>query len=331
MKRDAAKNPPALAAPFDRAAVRVHRARAARLSADHDFLFDEVGARLLDRLDDIRRDFPRVLDLGCRRGTLASRLAAREGTAFVAQCDLAPEMAARARLSNGLAAACADEEALPFAEGAFDLIVSNLALHWTNDLPGALVQARRALAPDGLFIAALFGVGTLAELRAALMEAELANEGGAGPRVSPFAEVRDGGDLLARAGFALPVADVETIRVSFAGALDLMRDLRAMGESNAVAERRKGLTRRATLLAAAAGYPLGPDGRATASFEVIFLAGWAPGPGQPKALKPGSATARLADHLGSRELPTGETAPGAPEGGHLPHRPIGASLKRTEI
>ena len=276
------------------------------MPADHDFLFAEVGARLLDRLADVRRDFPRILDLGCRRGALGAALGARPGTAFIVQCDLASEMAGAASAANDLPAAAADEELLPFADGAFDLIVSNLALHWTNDLPGALAQARRALAPDGLFMAALFGVGTLAELRVALMEAELAIEGGASPRVSPFADLRDAGDLLARAGFAMPVADVETIRVSFPDALALMRDLGAMGESNAVAERRKGLTRRATLMEAAARYPAGPDGRITASFEVVFMAGWAPGPGQPKALKPGSATARLADHLGVTEIPAGD-------------------------
>jgi SAM-dependent methyltransferase len=298
-------------APFDRAAVRAHRARAARRGADGDFLFNEVAARLVERLDDIRRPFTRVLDLGCRRGGLGARLAPRlakpEGSLRVVQCDLAPDMARLARDANGFAAIAADEEALPFAPATFDLIVSNLALHWTNDLPGALVQVRRALAPDGLFLAALFGVGTLAELRTALMAAELDAEGGAGPRVSPFADVRDGGDLLTRAGFALPVADLDTIPVSFESALHLMRDLRAMGETNAVAERRKGISRRRTLMDAAARYPAGIDGRVTATFEIVFLAGWAPGPGQPRALRPGTARARLADHLGAREHPAGDS------------------------
>jgi SAM-dependent methyltransferase len=298
-------------APFDRAAVRAHRARAARHGADGDFLFDEVAARLLDRLDDIRRPFTRVLDLGCRRGGLGARLATRladqVGGAGVVQCDLSPEMACLARDANGLATVAADEEALPFAPGSFDLIVSNLALHWTNDLPGALVQVRRVLAPDGLFLAALFGVGTLAELRGALMAAELEAEGGVGPRVSPFAEVRDGGDLLARAGFALPVADLDTVRVSFESALHLMRDLRRMGEANAVAERRKGFSRRRTLMDAAARYPVDTDGRVTATFEIVFLAGWAPGPDQPKALRPGTATTRLADHLGTQEMPAADS------------------------
>jgi SAM-dependent methyltransferase len=294
-------------APFDRAAVRAHRARAARHGADGDFLFEEVAARLLDRLDDIRRPFARVLDLGCRRGGLVRRLAPKlVADATVVQCDLAPDMAHLARDANKLPTVAADEEALPFAPGTFDLIVSNLALHWTNDLPGALVQVRRALAPDGLFLAALFGVGTLAELRAALMAAELDAEGGVGPRVSPFADVRDGGDLLARAGFALPVADLDTIPVSFESALHLMRDLRGMGEANAVAERRKGLSRRRTLMDAAARYPVDPDGRITATFEIVFLAGWAPGPGQPRALRPGTAKTRLADHLGTHEIPAGD-------------------------
>ncbi|MGE0650764.1 MAG: methyltransferase domain-containing protein [Alphaproteobacteria bacterium] len=295
-------------APFDRVAVRAHRARTARLGADSDFLFDEVAVRLLDRLDDIRRPFTRVLDLGCRRGGLGARLATRttEGGTVV-QCDLAPEMAGLARDADGLATVAGDEEALPFAPGSFDLIVSNLTLHWTNDLPGALVQVRRALAPDGLFLAALFGVGTLAELRDALMAAELDAEGGVSPRVSPFAEVRDGGDLLARAGFALPVADLDTLHISFESALHLMRDLRRMGEANSVAERRKGFSRRRTLMNAAARYPVDADGRITATFEIIFLAGWAPGPDQPRALRPGTATARLADHLGTQETPAGDS------------------------
>ncbi|MDX1486477.1 MAG: SAM-dependent methyltransferase, partial [Alphaproteobacteria bacterium] len=155
--------------------------------------------------------------------------------------------------------------------------------------------------------------GTLAELRDALMEAELAVEGGASPRVSPFADVRDGGDLLARAGFALPVADLDSIRVRFADPLALMRDLRSMGEANAVAERRKTLTRRETLLETARLYAQRaseaavPEGRIEASFDVIWLAGWSPGPGQPKPLRPGSATARLADALDSSDRPTDES------------------------
>ncbi|MFT5540791.1 MAG: NADH dehydrogenase [ubiquinone] 1 alpha subcomplex assembly factor 5 [Alphaproteobacteria bacterium] len=302
-------------APFDRTAVRAHRARASAKLPDHDFLFAETADRLLERLGDINREFAGVLDLGCRGGRLGSALQARPGLSQIVpsqivQCDLAPEMAARAHAANGLNTIAADEEWLPFAPESFDLIVSNLALHWVNDLPGALTQIRRALRPDGLFLAAMFGAGTIEQLRTALMAAEIEIEGGASPRVSPFAEVRDAGDLLTRAGFALPVADLDTITVSFESALHLMRDLSAMGEAGAVHERRKNFTRRATLMAAAQHYPTTADERIEATFEVIWLAGWAPGPGQQQPLKPGSAKTRLADHLGATEQPAGDTVPG---------------------
>ena len=286
-------------APFDRRAVRAHRDRAAPRFAESEFLFLETALRLIERLRDIRRGFTHVLDLGCHRGGLGARLARHEAAGRGVQCDLSPVMARLARAANGLLTVCADEEALPFAEGAFDLIVSNLSLHWVNDLPGTLAQLLRALKPDGLFLACLLGGATLHELRRALMNAELALEGGASPRVSPFADVRDGGDLLTRAGFKLPVADLDTIRVSFPDALELMRDLKGMGEANAVAERRKTLTRRQTLMEAARLYPpavdpldagAGPPGRIEATFDVIWLAGWAPGPGQPRPLAPGSAS-----------------------------------------
>ena len=242
---DDAASPPA---PFDRRAVRAHRDRAAAGFTRHDYLFAETASRLEERLDDIRRGFSAILDLGCHAGALGPRLARRFPRARIVQCDLSPEMACRARAQAAFLTVAADEESLPFAAESFDLIVSNLSLHWVNDLPGTLIQARRILKPDGLLLACLLGGGTLAELRDALMEAELAVEGGASPRVSPFADVRDGGDLLARAGFALPVADLDSIRVRFADPLSLMRDLRSMGEANAVAERRKTLTRRETLL-----------------------------------------------------------------------------------
>lgn len=295
-------------APFDRRAHRIHRARAARALPAHDFLFDEIGEQLLDRLSDFRRDFSAVLNLSCRGGRLASALAA--SGALVVQADLAPEMAAAARHANDLSTVAADEEWLPFKEAAFDLVVSNLGLHWVNDLPGALVQIRRVLKPDGLFLGAMFGSGTLDTLRETLMAAEIEVEGGASPRISPFAEVRDGGDLLARAGFALPVADQDSLRVSFTDALALMRDLGAMGESTCAHARRKSFSRRATLAAAAARYPQTPNGRIEAEFGIIMLTAWAPGPNQQKPLRPGSAASRLADHLGAPEQSAGDTAPG---------------------
>jgi len=287
---------------FDRRAVRQHRDRAADRFDDNDFLFREIGARLIERLDDVNRRFARVLDVGCRTGLLRAALGRRAGVETVVGMDLSARMVAR----TGRPALVADEEQLPFADGSFDLVVSNLALHWTNDLPGALVQLRRALKPDGLLLAALFGGDTLAALRAALLGAELAETDGARPRVSPVADVRDAGMLLQRAGFELPVVDADTISVSYPDVLALMRDLRVMGETNAVAERQRTLTRRGVLARAGALYPREPDGRIRAGFQAIFLTGWAPHESQPKPLKPGSAAQRLADALGSAEHGTGE-------------------------
>jgi len=295
---------------FDRALLRQRRDRAAAGLRAHDFLFVEAAERLADRLDDVTRKFPRALDLGCHDGTLARVLTGRGGIETLVQCDLSPVMA-RAAASNGAPTLAADEEALPFAPESFDLIVSVLGLHWVNDLPGALIQIRHALKPDGLFLGAFLGGATLSELRTVLLEAELAEEGGASPRVAPFAELRDAGGLLQRAGFALPMADTDRIAVTYPDALALMRELRAMGESNVLAARRRGFTRRATLARAAALYAekfAQPDGRLRASFEIVTLTGWAPHPCQPQALKPGSATTRLADALGAKERPAGDKA-----------------------
>jgi SAM-dependent methyltransferase len=285
---------------FDRGAVRRHRDRAAAGIRDHDFLFREAGERLADRLDDISRDFPLALDLGCHGGELGRLLAGRGGIETLVQSDLSPAMATWA---GGLSVA-ADEEFLPFAGETFDAILSCLSLHWVNDLPGAMVQARRALKPDGLFLAAMLGEETLTELRQSLAEAEIAGEGGLSPRVSPFTDVRDAGALLQRAGFALPVVDSDTITISYADPLRLMGDLRGMGETNAVAERRKGFMRRATLMAALDHYRktfADDDGRVPATFQVITLTAWAPHESQQKPLRPGSARERLADALGTAE------------------------------
>lgn len=292
---------------FDRRAVRLHRDRAAARFDDHRFLFDEVGARLLDRLDDVRRRFPRILDLGTRTGLLASRLAAHPGTETVVAADLSEAMIRRAPQLGVVA----DEEALPFAEGAFDLVVSNWGLHWVNDLPGCLTQIRRILRPDGLFLAAFPGGDTLYELRRAFLEAEAAAEDGMSPRTSPLADVRDAGSLLQRAGFALPVVDVDTITVTYVNALLLMRELRGMGEANAVRERRRSFTRRGTMAEAWAEYHARfaeSDGRVPATFQILFLTAWAPHPDQQKPLRPGTAAARLADALDSEERPAGDKA-----------------------
>ncbi len=292
---------------FDRRTVRLRRDRAAASLPAHDFLHREIADRLADRLDDVNRRFPRALDLGCHTGALAATLAGRGGIETLVHCDLSPRMAALAPAP----AVVADEEAIPFAEGAFDLVLSSLSLHWVNDLPGALSQIRRALKPDGLFLAAMPGGNTLKELRQVLAEAEIAEEGGLSPRISPFVEVRDAGNLLLRAGFALPVADLETITVSYPNPLSLLRDLRGAGEANAVIERRRQPSRRATLFAALARYgELYGDakGRVPATVQVVYLTAWAPDPSQPKPLQPGSAKSRLAEALGTAEIPAGEKA-----------------------
>ena len=292
---------------FDRRGVRLHRDRAASSLHQHDYLVREIVQRLVERLDDIRRKFPVALDLGCRHGYLADDLARRGGVRTLVHCDLSPAMV------RGVAGPClvADEEALPFAAGSFDLVVSLLNLHWVNDLPGALLQARQVLKPDGLFLAAMFGGETLKELRRALAEAEMEGEGGLSPRISPFADIRDAGNLLQRAGFTLPVADSETLVVSYSDPLALLADLRGMGETNAVLERRKTVSRRATLFGALERYRQlyrDVEIRVPATFQVIYLTAWAPDASQPRPLRPGSAAARLADALDSEELPAGDLA-----------------------
>ena len=282
---------------FDPAAVRRHRARAAPNFGSHDFLVREIAERLAGRLDDVRRSFPVALDLGHH----AALAAGRGGIGRVLRCGTVAD--------HGPVAA--DEALLPFANASFDLAVSLLSLHWVNDLPGALVQLRRALKPDGLLLAAMFGGDTLHELRASWAAAEIAEEGGASPRVAPLVDVRDAGALLQRAGFALPVVDLDSITVSYPDAFALMRELRGMGETNAANERRKRFTRRATLMAMAEHYHANhadQDGRIRATFQIVFLTGWAPHETQQKPLAPGSARARLADALDAEERPAGDKA-----------------------
>jgi len=293
---------------FNRAAVRRHRDRAARGLAEHDFLFIESAERLADRLDDVTRQFPLALDLGCHGGEVRRSLAGRGGIETLIQADLAPAMAGLAATREAPGLSC-DEEALPFGDGVFDLVISNLSLHWVNDLPGALIQIRRSLKPDGLFLAAALGGQTLVELRAALYEAETEIEGGLSPRFSPLIDVRDLGNLLTRAGFALPVVDAESLNVSYGEPMKLLRDLRGMGETNANRDRRRTFSRRATLLRACEIYAerfAGPEGRIPATFEILTMTAWAPDPSQQKAMKPGSAQSRLAEALGTDEIPGGE-------------------------
>ena len=261
---------------FDRALVRRHRERAAAGFAAHDFLKREVAERLSERLDDIKRRFPLALDLACHDGAVGRAVAGRGGIRQLIQCDLSEAMVTRAR---GGPRAVADEEWLPFKAASLDLVLSVLGLHWVNDLPGALVQIRRALKPDGLLLAAMLGGETLCELRQAFLSAEAAREGGASPRVSPFADVRDVGALLLRTGYDQPVVDSERITTRYPDALALMRDLRGMAEANASVARRPGFTRRETLLAAAAAYRdrfADASGRVPATFEVLYITAWCP-------------------------------------------------------
>ena len=238
---------------FDRAAVRRHRDRAAATMERVADLLRDAAERLLDRLDDTTVRFSRALDVG-GRGVIAPLLRAR-GIETVS-IDLSPAMAA----GNGGLCVAADEEFLPFAPRSFDLVVASLSLHWVNDLPGALIQLRHALRPDGLLLASLPALGTLAELRQALTEAEATLRGGASPRISPFPDLRDCASLLQRAGFAMPVADLEEIRLLYADPLALLGDLRAAGETNAVRLRDRGIPPRVLFPAALTSLPE-QDGR----------------------------------------------------------------------
>ena len=254
---------------FDREAVRLHRDRAARTVCRVADVLRDAAERLLDRLDDTNRRFTVALDVG-GRGVVAPLL--RQRGLSVVSCDLSPAMAAL----NGGPSVAADEEFLPFGPGSFDLIVASLSLHWINDLPGALLQLRQALRPDGLLLASLPALGTLAELRTALTEAEAEISGGASPRVSPFPELRDCAHLLQRAGFTVPVADVEDIRLLYADPFALLADLRAAGEANAIRQRARSIPDRAIFPAALAKLPVEGD-RVAVSLRMAVMTGWAPG------------------------------------------------------
>ena len=259
---------------FDRRAWRLHRDRSARGGAI-DFLHAEVADRLFDRLDDVRRQFRAVLDLGAHNGAISRGLKRRAGIERLITTD--PSFAFLERLDG--TRIVTDPELVPFRSGSFDLAISALALHWVGDLPGTLVQLRRVLKPEGLLVAAMLGGSTLVELRTVLLEAELIEEGGASPRVSPAADLADIAALLLRTGFAMPVADAERITVTYPDAIALMRDLRGMGETNALSERRRNPAAPADLgpgCSALRRAVRPPDGRIPATFEILFLTGWAP-------------------------------------------------------
>jgi SAM-dependent methyltransferase len=292
---------------FDRALLRARRTRAAALGAA-TFLAEHVANDLAERLAGVLRHFELAVDLSpgdaVRRALSASD---KIGTVVTA------DALAAALQSDAPLKVVADEEALPFRDGSLDLVVSALALHFVNDLPGALIQIRRALKADGLFIAALLGGETLTELRQSFAAAETEIDGGLSPRVAPFADLRDLGALMQRAGFALPVTDVERLTVRYDDAFALMRDLRRMGATNALIERRRAPLKRHLLMRMAEIYAqrfADPDRRLRATFDIVWLSGWAPHESQQKPLRPGSARMRLADALGTAELSTGEKAGG---------------------
>jgi SAM-dependent methyltransferase len=260
-------------------------------------------------LELVTRHFDRALDVGSHGGYLDEAVARRAGLAgrigFLAQSDFSTKMAAKAREN----AYVADEEWMPLGDESLDLIVSALALHWINDVPGFLVQVRRALKPDGLFVANFLGGRTLQELRQVFVQAEEEAGREAGPRVSPFADAQDGAQLLQRAGFALPVADSDVVTVRYDNMFALVRDIKAMGEAAAFgASRARPLTRHIIARAADlyARDHADSDGRIRATFELVTLTGWSPHHSQQKPLRPGSAKMRLADALGVREVSAGE-------------------------
>ncbi len=293
---------------FDRALHRRRLDRAARDYDTADFLRQRAALDVIDRLETVTRDFPLAAELGARTGTFAGTLAESPVAAAKVGALIEADLSLSMLGGRSGARVVADEERLPFAPGSLDLVVSILALHWTNDLPGALVQIRRALKPDGLFVGALFGGATLTELRQSLLQAEAELTGGASLRVSPFADGPDAAGLLQRAGFALPVTDVDRVRVRYEHPLRLLQDLRRMGETNVLIGRGRRPLRRAVLVRAFEIYAerFGDlDGRVPATFEIVAVTGWAPHESQQKPLRPGSARTRLADALHTVEHSTG--------------------------
>ena len=299
---------------FDRALLVRRRDRAAKAASPlPDFLLERVAEDFSDRLSVVRRTFARAACVTAYHGLLSRALRGHPAVGEVV--DVEPSARLRA-LCDGQAIQ-ADEEALPFEPGSLDLIMSALSLQVVNDVPGALIQMRQALRPDGLLLAALFGGETLKELRQSWVEAEAEITGGISPRVIPFADVRDLGQLLQRTGFALPVADSDIVRVTYASPLALMAELRAMGASNMLVDRRRvPVTRRLLYRAAeiyAEKFPA-DGGRVVTTFEIVTLTGWVPHESQQKPLAPGSAKMRLADALKSAPAASPDSSPKDREG-----------------
>lgn len=293
---------------FDRSQVARQRRRAEPRFARHDFLFRELAERLLDRLADIRQTFPLAADLSpvtggleAVRQTMGGQLGGIETLIEAGEVRPARRAGPASAVLHHIACS---EEALPFRAGSLDLILSCMGLHWVNDLPGAFIQMRDALRPDGLFLGVMLGGETLSELRQCLMEAELAETGGASPRISPMVGLRDAAGLLQRASFALPVADVETLTVTYPDALALMRELRGMGEGNALFARTRRPMGRNVLARAAALYAQrfgDAEGRITATFQALFLTGWSPSANQQQPARRGSGEISLANVFAAKD------------------------------
>ncbi|XP_022141744.1 putative methyltransferase At1g22800 [Momordica charantia] len=289
---------------FDRDLKRKQRDRAAWLMRPKDSLVDTVAENLLDRLEDCKKTFPEALCLGGSLEAIRRLLRGRGSVEKLIMMDASHDMIKLCKDDTGAhdqdietSFIVGDEEFLPIKESSVDLVISCLGLHWTNDLPGAVIQSRLALKPDGLFLAAIFGGETLKELRIACTLAQMEREGGISPRVSPLAQVRDAGNLLTRAGFTLPGVDVDEYVVRYPNALDLVEHLRAMGETNALLQRNP-ILKRETALATAAIYDsmfAAEDGTIPATFQVIYMTGWKEHSSQQKAKRRGSATISFTD------------------------------------
>jgi SAM-dependent methyltransferase len=291
---------------FDQQLLRTRQRRALTLGAT-TFLLDRIADELAERLAAVVRRFDVAADLGTPGDAVRRALAAQGSlpATFVAVHPLATY------LPGGGPAVAADLEALPFRDGSLDLAVSALALQWADDLPGTLTQIRRTLKPDGLFLAAMLGGETLTELRHSMTEAESEMVGGVAPRVVPFADIRALGALLQRAGFSLPVSDLDRLTVRYDSVFPLINDLRRMGATNVLIERNRRPLRKSTLMRLADIYTRrfsDADGRVRATFDVVWLSGWAPHVSQQQPMRPGTASDRLADALNTRELPAGEKA-----------------------
>lgn len=285
---------------FDRVLLRKRKNRAARTSSGYQFLHLEVAKRLGDRLNDVKRNFDLALDIGSHNGELSTFEPVQTRINALFEMDLSDEknILARKRRLVG------DEENLPFADRKFDLVLSSMSLHWANDLPGALIQINQALKSDGLLLAAFPGGDTLWELRECLLEAEIEITGGASPRTSPMIDLHTAGNLLQRAGFALPVIDTDRITLTYSNLFSLLNELRRLGETNVVNNRSQKPPPRHFFDLAARIYHnrfSDSDGRISATFDILYLTGWVPHKTQQKPLKPGTAKTNLAKFLTSED------------------------------